>query len=576
MYPECGSDAGIYERAGLLGEGPSIFAHVIFPTAEDLRIMKKYGSFAVHCPDATTNIIAGIAPVAAEQAEGIRVALGSDVGAGHSLAVYRQAARAVQLSKLKEFYEPMESGTISFANAFYMATKEGGSLFGKTGSFEKGYDFDALVITGQERCGRTAGAVLLHRRRPGHRGAVYAREEDVRLSTCGAPRITRRNQRAARWGGIAIDLRRWISAGDEGRVCAGSAERRGGMAEEERKTAVAAETEQFVEEKATPTKTTEQAEAETVNTAEQKEPAQEENVSSVNTEHENLEHGETAPAGTAETQEPEADTSGKPEQVTDAAPEADSSAKPEQGEAEPKHSFAQRRAEKKEKKEQKKREKQQAERERIREIRAKERAKEQARAEKEQAKREKEQAKAAKEQARREKEQARADKEQAKQEKRESRKARSEISPEERLQRKANRARTIALVLAALTAASLLFAEYTLTRYRAAIDSLNQANQELATARAAADDLDGKIKELQDENASLTQELGEAKDELSTAKQELSDTQEQLKEANDKNQTYQSTLDVVTQNIEKIKKAVSGVSEKEGTDAAGKGNSTSH
>ena len=40
------------------------------------------------------------------------------------------------------------------------------------------------------------------------------------------------------------------------------------MAEEERKTAEAAETEQFVEEKATPTKTTEQAEAETVNTAE--------------------------------------------------------------------------------------------------------------------------------------------------------------------------------------------------------------------------------------------------------------------------------------------------------------------
>ncbi|MCI6757119.1 MAG: amidohydrolase family protein [Lachnospiraceae bacterium] len=153
MYPECGSDAGIYERAGLLGEGPSIFAHVIFPTAEDLRIMQKYGSFAVHCPDATTNIIAGIAPVAAEQAEGIRVALGSDVGAGHSLAVYRQAARAVQLSKLKEFYEPAVSGTISFANAFYMATKEGGSLFGKTGSFEKGYDFDALVINGQEDAG---------------------------------------------------------------------------------------------------------------------------------------------------------------------------------------------------------------------------------------------------------------------------------------------------------------------------------------------------------------------------------------------------------------------------------------
>jgi guanine deaminase len=35
---------------------------------------------------------------------------------------------------------------ITFANAFYMATKKGGSLFGKVGSLEQGYVFDALVI----------------------------------------------------------------------------------------------------------------------------------------------------------------------------------------------------------------------------------------------------------------------------------------------------------------------------------------------------------------------------------------------------------------------------------------------
>ena len=29
---------------------------------------------------------------------------------------------------------------------FWMATKSGGSFFGKVGSFEPGYDFDALVI----------------------------------------------------------------------------------------------------------------------------------------------------------------------------------------------------------------------------------------------------------------------------------------------------------------------------------------------------------------------------------------------------------------------------------------------
>ena len=34
--------------------------------------------------------------------------------------------------------------------AFYHATKEGGSLFGKVGSFEKGYRFNALVIRDTE------------------------------------------------------------------------------------------------------------------------------------------------------------------------------------------------------------------------------------------------------------------------------------------------------------------------------------------------------------------------------------------------------------------------------------------
>ena len=155
LYPECGSDAEIYERAGLLGHGPSIFAHVIFPTSEDIRIMKEYGSVAVHCPDATANIIAGLMPLHALQQQGVCVTLGTDVGSGQSLAVYRQIARAVQFSKLKAFYEPEGNASIDFVNAFYQATKAGGSVFGKVGSFEKGYAFNALVIDGVEDKGTT-------------------------------------------------------------------------------------------------------------------------------------------------------------------------------------------------------------------------------------------------------------------------------------------------------------------------------------------------------------------------------------------------------------------------------------
>ena len=78
--------------------------------------------------------------------QGIHLAIGSDIAGGHLPGLYTQAARSVQLSKLKWFYEPEENRPISFSNAFYMATKEGGALFGNVGSLERGYAFDALVI----------------------------------------------------------------------------------------------------------------------------------------------------------------------------------------------------------------------------------------------------------------------------------------------------------------------------------------------------------------------------------------------------------------------------------------------
>ena len=150
LFPGYGSDAEIYERAGLMDHGPSIFAHVIFPSEEDKRILKKHGSFSVHCPDATVNIIAGIMPLQHMEAEGLKIAMGTDIAGGHGIGIYRQVARAVQLSKLKEFYEPQESKTITITQAFYHATKESGSVFGKVGSFEKGYAFNALVIDNME------------------------------------------------------------------------------------------------------------------------------------------------------------------------------------------------------------------------------------------------------------------------------------------------------------------------------------------------------------------------------------------------------------------------------------------
>lgn len=146
LYPDCASDGEIYEKCGLLeGSGPKIFAHVIFPSETEERVVKKYDGICVHCPDATSNIIAGIMPVSSLHEKGIRISIGSDVGGGHCLGIYRQIARAAQISKMKEFYEE-DYRRIRLANAFYMATVEGGSIFDHIGKLEKGYRFNALVV----------------------------------------------------------------------------------------------------------------------------------------------------------------------------------------------------------------------------------------------------------------------------------------------------------------------------------------------------------------------------------------------------------------------------------------------
>ena len=147
LFPDCGCDTEIYEKAGLFESGLFVGAHFIFPSEEDIRLLSRHGGYAVQCPDATVNVIAGIMPTASLSARGIRIGLGSDVAAGQDVSVYSQVAKSVQLSKIKSFYEP-ENQVVTFAQAFFMATKQGGSLFGKTGSLAPGYAFDALVIGG--------------------------------------------------------------------------------------------------------------------------------------------------------------------------------------------------------------------------------------------------------------------------------------------------------------------------------------------------------------------------------------------------------------------------------------------
>ena len=108
--------------------------------------MKDNGVFIAHCPQSNMNVSSGIAPVRTFLREGQRAGLGSDVAGGAHLSIFRAMTDAIQCSKLRWRLVDQDAPALTLAEALYLATKGGGAFFGKVGSFEPGYAFDAIVM----------------------------------------------------------------------------------------------------------------------------------------------------------------------------------------------------------------------------------------------------------------------------------------------------------------------------------------------------------------------------------------------------------------------------------------------
>ena len=92
------------------------------------------------------NLSSGIAPVRKYLDMNIKIGLGSDVAGGQTESMFRAVTDCIQVSKMYWRYANQNAKPVTFDEAFYMATKGGGEFFGKAGSFEEGYEFDAVVI----------------------------------------------------------------------------------------------------------------------------------------------------------------------------------------------------------------------------------------------------------------------------------------------------------------------------------------------------------------------------------------------------------------------------------------------
>ncbi len=148
LCPETSFYGEAYDQFGLFGgEGcPAVMAHCVHSPQAEIELMKKRGVYIAHCPQSNTNLSSGIAPIREYLDKGLHVGLGTDIAGGHSLSMLRAIADAVQVSKLRWRLVDDRLKALTFEEAFYLATMGGGKFFGKVGSFQKDYAFDAVIL----------------------------------------------------------------------------------------------------------------------------------------------------------------------------------------------------------------------------------------------------------------------------------------------------------------------------------------------------------------------------------------------------------------------------------------------
>ncbi len=147
LCPNSKNYGDAYNQYGLFGgTSKTIMAHCVSCPEDEIDLMKENGVFVAHSPESNINLSSGIAPIRKFLDKGLKVGLATDMAAGSSPNMIRSIAYAIQVSKL--YWRLVDSNccALSTSEAFYLATKGSGEFFGKVGSFESGYEFDALVI----------------------------------------------------------------------------------------------------------------------------------------------------------------------------------------------------------------------------------------------------------------------------------------------------------------------------------------------------------------------------------------------------------------------------------------------
>jgi guanine deaminase len=147
-----------YERAGLLGPR-SVLAHNVHPSLTELMTLGRHGAAVAHCPTSNAALGSGLFPLGSHLALGVRVGLGSDVGAGTGFCLFKEGLQAYFAQQLLG----RNGHKLAARHLLHLATSAGADVLGladTVGDFEVGKEFDAMWLRPEPDC--TLAVALTH------------------------------------------------------------------------------------------------------------------------------------------------------------------------------------------------------------------------------------------------------------------------------------------------------------------------------------------------------------------------------------------------------------------------------
>jgi guanine deaminase len=155
LFPWARDYLETYERHGLVGSG-SVFAHDVHVTDSELGRLAAAGASVAHCPSSNAFLGSGMFPLRRHVERGVRVALGTDVGAGTGLSMLKEGLVAYQMQMLRP-----DGVRLGPAHLLWLSTSAGASALGlseEIGDLSVGKSADFVLV--RPVAGSTLAAVL--------------------------------------------------------------------------------------------------------------------------------------------------------------------------------------------------------------------------------------------------------------------------------------------------------------------------------------------------------------------------------------------------------------------------------